>query len=161
MISQTICLFTLSKFSNLLFLKCFNFFCFSKNKVRKRKDDDNLSTPSTSSDEQQQQPNNNNNNALNENSKNNCTHIKKSILDIGKLQKSIYQHSKNRKIKFCVECEKNSTTTNQENENDFEYDETCWLCLKCGIQLCGRARAAHALNHYSVIIYIILNGNYI
>ncbi|KAH8419793.1 hypothetical protein KR009_002663 [Drosophila setifemur] len=31
---------------------------------------------------------------------------------------------------------------------DIEFDSTLWLCLKCGSQLCGRARHKHALEHY-------------
>nr|CAH7763379.1 unnamed protein product [Callosobruchus chinensis] len=36
-----------------------------------------------------------------------------------------------------------------DNDMDFiEYDQSLWLCLKCGNQACGRGRNKHALKHF-------------
>lgn len=77
-----------------------------------------------------------------------CSHVNKSIV-VAKIKKII----KNGLANACVECEKEKAANinNNANEDDeFEYDQSLWLCLRCGVQLCGRAANKHALQHYEV-----------
>lgn len=80
----------------------------------------------------------------NTNSTDVCVHINKSI-EINRVRKAI----KLGQIETanCSECSKSDSVVETDN-NDFEYDQTIWLCLKCGSQLCGRAKNRHALLHY-------------
>lgn len=93
----------------------------------------------------------------NTNSADICIHINKSI-DINRVRKAI--KSSQMETDKCSECIKNVTVT-ESADNDFEYDKTVWLCLKCGSQLCGRARNKHALLHYetprSDLHYLAIN----
>lgn len=78
-----------------------------------------------------------------------CSHVNKSIA-VAKIKKLI---KSNGLMSSCSECEKDKkilNNTNTEDDNEDGYDETLWLCLKCGVQLCGRARNKHALQHYEV-----------
>jgi len=58
----------------------------------------------------------------------------------------------------CLQCQKLGKTAAEGvgasgsggDPGEFEFDSTLWLCLKCGSQLCGRARHKHALEHYKV-----------
>lgn len=90
------------------------------------RNDDNLKSPSSSK----------------------CSHINKSIV-VTKIKKII----KNGLLTSCSECEKENLiiqNNNNKDEDEYEYDRTLWLCLKCGVQLCGRAKNKHALQHYEV-----------
>lgn len=77
-----------------------------------------------------------------------CEHSKKSV-DVQRLRKAFkaspIDHEK------CVECAKlpNGVNTTPES-NEFEYDRTLWMCLKCGSHLCGRYANKHAILHYEV-----------
>ncbi|XP_004524965.1 ubiquitin carboxyl-terminal hydrolase 45 [Ceratitis capitata] len=82
-----------------------------------------------------------------------CQHAKKSV-DTTKLRKVL---KTNGLVAECMQCAKQGATSPaaevKESSMDesicgFEYDNTLWLCLKCGSQLCGRARNQHALQHY-------------
>lgn len=73
-----------------------------------------------------------------------CVHINKSI-DINRVRKAIKLDQL--ETEKCSECIKTATTA-ETTDGDFEYDKTIWLCLKCGSQLCGRAKNKHALSHY-------------
>lgn len=78
-----------------------------------------------------------------ENVKSACPHIKKDV-DLSKLKRTLkiggYE-------KECSECTKNNQ--NDASDPDFEIDNSLWMCLRCGSQLCGRARNKHALNHFN------------
>lgn len=72
-----------------------------------------------------------------------CSHTAKAV-DLPKIKKII----RNGLLTDCPECEK-SPVENGVLEDDFEYDLSLWLCLKCGNQGCGRGKRKHALNHYN------------
>lgn len=73
-----------------------------------------------------------------------CVHIKKAV-DPQKLRRSFKKSSiENEK---CFECAK-MANGGVPDDNDFEYDRTLWLCLKCGSHLCGRSVNQHALKHF-------------
>uniref|UniRef100_A0A1L8DTN2 Ubiquitin carboxyl-terminal hydrolase n=1 Tax=Nyssomyia neivai TaxID=330878 RepID=A0A1L8DTN2_9DIPT len=73
-----------------------------------------------------------------------CSHAAKSI-DHNRLRKLLKAAGLD--LEDCKECSKN-TASNANAENDFEYDKSLWMCLKCGSSLCGRARNQHALKHF-------------
>lgn len=70
-----------------------------------------------------------------------CNHIGKGV-DLPKIKKMI----RNGLSTECIECEKNPVENGI--EDDFEYDLSLWLCLKCGNQGCGRSKRKHALSHW-------------
>lgn len=86
-----------------------------------------------------------------------CQHIKKSV-DTLKLRKLLNNIGL---LAECSQCQKffaNASPSPPCHDFDgpdspysFEYDNTLWLCLKCGTQLCGRSRNQHALLHYKVL----------
>lgn len=75
-----------------------------------------------------------------------CSHLAKS-LDSSKLRKVIKNGGIHQK---CCECEKMPDGMPASTDEMFEYDNTLWLCLRCGSQLCGRRMNQHALAHYNV-----------
>lgn len=73
-----------------------------------------------------------------------CPHISKST-DPTKLRKALQKFGID--TRKCSECVKQPD--NESTDSDlYEYDKRLWLCLKCGSQLCGRARNQHAMQHY-------------
>ncbi|RVE49883.1 hypothetical protein evm_005476 [Chilo suppressalis] len=78
-----------------------------------------------------------------ENVKSACPHVAKAV-DLTRLKKSLKTGGFD---KECAECKKNAK--NEIPDPDFEEDLTLWMCLRCGTQLCGRARNKHALNHFN------------
>ncbi|XP_017024269.1 ubiquitin carboxyl-terminal hydrolase 16/45 isoform X2 [Drosophila kikkawai] len=81
-----------------------------------------------------------------------CQHIKKAV-DATRLRRQL----RNTGLLYeCSQCQKlgqaktagNAESTGGGESGDYEFDSTLWLCLKCGSQLCGRARKKHALEHY-------------
>lgn len=84
-----------------------------------------------------------------------CPHLKKAV-DSAKLRKLLKATGL---VLDCTECQKSGVASPaaeaSENTVDsaagFEYDNTLWLCLKCGSQLCGRVKNQHALQHYKVM----------
>lgn len=81
-----------------------------------------------------------------------CSHINKS-LDSTKLRKVLKAGGVQRK---CNECEKMSNDPEMALDDMYEYDNTLWLCLRCGSQLCGRRMNKHALIHYDVSTFIVI-----
>lgn len=75
-----------------------------------------------------------------------CAHVNKSI-ESTKLRKALKAVGINQK---CGDCEKNPDLQVESNDDMFEYDNSLWLCLRCGSQLCGRRMNKHALQHYDV-----------
>lgn len=71
-----------------------------------------------------------------------CSHINKAV-DLPKLRKAL---TRTGFLTDCEECKKVPIPTDM---GDFEFDNTLWLCLKCGHQACGRYRNQHALHHYN------------
>lgn len=78
-----------------------------------------------------------------------CSHINKS-LDSTKLRKILKANGVHSK---CCECEKMPKDPEMALDDMYEYDNTLWLCLRCGSQLCGRRMNKHALVHYNVSAY--------
>ena len=76
-----------------------------------------------------------------------CIHVSKSI-DASKLRKVLKAGGIHEKCSECMKLPENEATSDEM----YEYDNTLWLCLRCGSQLCGRARNKHALEHYNVSI---------
>lgn len=76
-----------------------------------------------------------------------CQHIKKAV-DPTRLRR----HLKSTGLLYdCQMCQKLNPPNSSGNESAAcEYDNTLWLCLKCGTQLCSRERNKHALLHYQV-----------
>lgn len=74
-----------------------------------------------------------------------CSHVAKS-LETSKLRKLMRSGGISQK---CCECEK-LPDPDLANDDMYEYDNTLWLCLRCGTQLCGRRKNKHALAHYDV-----------
>lgn len=86
------------------------------------------------------------NNCQGTNSLNKCQHLKKAV-DVQKLRK-LFKNT-NLEMENCSECLKTDIPlTVNDYEDQFEYDKTLWLCLKCGSQLCGRSKNKHALIHF-------------
>jgi uncharacterized UBP type Zn finger protein len=75
-----------------------------------------------------------------------CTHMNQAIM-VAKIKKLV----KNGLLNSCLECEREKLPL--ENEEGFEYDRSLWLCLRCGVQLCGRRANKHALQHFEVSIF--------
>lgn len=74
-----------------------------------------------------------------------CSHVKRAV-EIQRLRKAFKRGPIENET--CVECTK---ATNGDGEaEDFEYDRSLWMCLKCGSHLCGRTVNKHALKHYEV-----------
>ncbi|XP_063829314.1 ubiquitin carboxyl-terminal hydrolase 16/45 isoform X2 [Ostrinia nubilalis] len=78
-----------------------------------------------------------------ENVKSACPHVAKAI-DLTRLKKTLKTGGFE---KECAECKKSAK--NEVSDPDFEEDLSLWMCLRCGSQLCGRARNKHALNHFN------------
>lgn len=72
-----------------------------------------------------------------------CPHVAKAV-DLTRLKKTLKTGGFE---KECAECKK--AAKNEVSDPDFEEDLTLWMCLRCGSQLCGRARNKHALNHFN------------
>ncbi|XP_017064715.1 ubiquitin carboxyl-terminal hydrolase 16 [Drosophila eugracilis] len=82
-----------------------------------------------------------------------CQHIKKAV-DAARLRRILKPTGL---LYECSQCQKLGKTAGEGaaasggsngEAGEFEFDSTLWLCLKCGSQLCGRARHKHALEHY-------------
>lgn len=103
--------------------------------ARKRRQDDPYANDSDSSSES-------NSNTGKNGSK--CPHIKRAV-DPQRLRRAYKKSSfENEK---CVECAKMPNGGGLDDK-DFEYDQTLWMCLKCGSNLCGRTVNQHALKHH-------------
>lgn len=72
-----------------------------------------------------------------------CPHVAKAV-DLTRLKKVLKTGGFD---KECAECKK--SPSNEVSDPDFEEDLSLWMCLRCGSQLCGRARNKHALNHFN------------
>lgn len=91
-----------------------------------------------------------------------CPHSKKAI-DIAKLRKVLKPLGL---AKSCSECEKSpkangvAASADHVGEDDEDevifFDNTLWLCMKCGSQLCGRSKKEHALTHFQVTFEITI-----
>ncbi|XP_073829445.1 ubiquitin specific protease 16/45 [Musca autumnalis] len=82
-----------------------------------------------------------------------CPHLKRAV-DAAKLRKLLKGTGL---LLDCTECNKMgvaspaaeaSQTSLESPSMSFECDNTLWLCLKCGSQLCGRSKNQHALQHF-------------
>lgn len=72
-----------------------------------------------------------------------CHHVAKAV-DLTRLKKSLKTGGFE---KECSECKKSAST--EVIDPNYEEDQTLWMCLRCGTQLCGRTRNKHALNHFN------------
>lgn len=93
-----------------------------------------------------------------------CIHITKAI-DFAKVKKYIKQSGFS---STCSECERQKNETpelanNDDEEEEGEYDRSLWMCLRCGLQFCGRTVNKHAIAHYEVTKenydYFLLSAN--
>jgi ubiquitin carboxyl-terminal hydrolase 16/45 len=78
-----------------------------------------------------------------------CLHVSKSI-DPTKLRKILKTSSSNSLLKSCPECPNNDLPV---EEDGVLYEQSLWLCLRCGVQLCGRRQNQHALKHFEVSLH--------
>ncbi|KAM7347020.1 ubiquitin specific protease 16/45 isoform 2-T2 [Cochliomyia hominivorax] len=80
-----------------------------------------------------------------------CDHVKKAV-DSSKLRKLLKPTGLlldcEQCKKLCVTSPAAEATESPDSPGAFEYDNTLWLCLKCGTQLCGRSKNQHALKHF-------------
>ncbi|CAG9774052.1 unnamed protein product [Ceutorhynchus assimilis] len=83
-----------------------------------------------------------------------CTHINKAV-DILRVKKVI---AKSGFLTDCLDCKlfpedlpSCLTDLDLQTRLNLSFDDSLWLCLKCGHQACGRDKAAHALKHYSTV----------
>ncbi|XP_049541601.1 ubiquitin carboxyl-terminal hydrolase 45 [Anopheles darlingi] len=78
-----------------------------------------------------------------------CSHIQKGI-DLPTIRKQIKTQGYRGTCKMCDQnpSTKGSESTTTITTEGGDADNTLWLCLKCGSQLCGRNRNQHALLHY-------------
>lgn len=82
----------------------------------------------------------------------NCQHIKRAV-DLSTLRKALKTPKFN--AEKCNECAMPGTPASPQveqldNGDDYEYDQSLWVCLKCGASNCGRTVNKHALKHYEV-----------
>ncbi|KAH8283247.1 hypothetical protein KR044_000967 [Drosophila immigrans] len=76
-----------------------------------------------------------------------CQHIKRAV-DTTRLRRQLKATGL---LYECVQCQKLLHATNAAGSSETqecEADNTLWLCLNCGTQLCGRERNMHALLHH-------------
>nr|XP_015838142.1 PREDICTED: ubiquitin carboxyl-terminal hydrolase 16 [Tribolium castaneum]XP_015838143.1 PREDICTED: ubiquitin carboxyl-terminal hydrolase 16 [Tribolium castaneum]XP_015838144.1 PREDICTED: ubiquitin carboxyl-terminal hydrolase 16 [Tribolium castaneum] len=72
-----------------------------------------------------------------------CRHVRQAV-DLQKVKKALI------KTGLTTECEqcKKMPKVASEMEPEFEFDNSLWLCLRCGNQACGRNKNMHALEHF-------------
>lgn len=104
---------------------------------KKRQNDPQNDSSTDSSEEKQQQGS--------------CPHINKAV-DMNKLRKvfKIKNVFINDNCSECTKTTNGSTSTENDDKNEFAYDRTLWLCLNCGTHLCGRSKNRHAILHFEV-----------
>lgn len=71
-----------------------------------------------------------------------CVHINKAV-DLSKVRKVLTRTG------FLTDCDECKKLPPSNDMGDIEFDNTLWLCLKCGNQACGRGRNMHALKHFN------------
>ncbi|XP_058063880.1 ubiquitin carboxyl-terminal hydrolase 45 [Anopheles bellator] len=77
-----------------------------------------------------------------------CTHIQKAI-DLATIRKKIKTEGYD---SVCKKCDEEGRLHSELLvEHSTVLDNTLWLCLKCGSQLCGRKQNQHALQHYRAL----------
>lgn len=76
-----------------------------------------------------------------------CKHVNRSV-DLSKVKRSII---KNGLSTDCEQCKNMPPSPSADAEFDIglEFDESLWLCLRCGNKGCGRAKNKHALQHFN------------
>jgi len=78
-----------------------------------------------------------------------CPHVQKSC-EPNKLRKALKTAGL---LTECPQCvreageQPDATAEGNELEPVYEYEESLWVCLQCGAQLCGRTKNQHALAH--------------
>lgn len=84
---------------------------------------------------------------LDKNDEKSCPHLVKS-LDSTKLKKILKSDGL---AKSCKDCNNLDLSKTEDNFDDGSVtDESLWLCMRCGVQLCGRFKNKHALSHFEV-----------
>ncbi|RZC36527.1 UCH and/or zf-UBP domain containing protein, partial [Asbolus verrucosus] len=73
-----------------------------------------------------------------------CRHIGRAV-DLQKVKKALI---KTGLLNDCEQCQK-MPKVESDMDAEFEFDNSLWLCLRCGNQACGRSRNKHALQHYN------------
>lgn len=79
-----------------------------------------------------------------------CGHITKAV-DLQKVKKSVMKSGFKTE---CDDCKLSPVENGFEDkalgfDSDFEYDNSLWMCLRCGNQACGRGKNKHALKHFN------------
>lgn len=110
----------------------------TKKMVKKRRQSDPCANDSDSTSEENFRVDKNDSNPK-------CLHIKKAV-DIQRLRKFFKKSTLG--TEKCGECAK--MVNGDAETEDFEFDRSLWMCLKCGSHLCGRTVNQHALKHYQV-----------
>jgi ubiquitin carboxyl-terminal hydrolase 16/45 len=77
--------------------------------------------------------------------KSECTHIRQAV-DLQKVKKALI---KSGLMADCEQCKK-MPKVESDMDAEFEFDNSLWLCLRCGNQACGRSRNKHALEHFKI-----------
>lgn len=76
-----------------------------------------------------------------------CPHLRRAV-DLQKVRATL--KTTHIELEKCSQCEKagSSGSKTADSEELYDVDKSQWLCLRCGTQLCGRAKNQHALQHY-------------
>lgn len=73
-----------------------------------------------------------------------CRHINKAV-DLQRVKKALVRTGFSNDCEQCLQMKKEVV---EEMEAEFEFENSLWLCLRCGNQSCGRMRNKHALQHF-------------
>lgn len=72
-----------------------------------------------------------------------CRHIRQAV-DLQRVKKALIRTGLSSE---CEQCKK-MPKIEPEMDMEFEFDNSLWLCLRCGNQACGRNKNMHALEHF-------------
>lgn len=79
-----------------------------------------------------------------------CAHVGKAV-NLSLVRKTIMSTNGGKMFSDCIDCKRNPAASSSTNGDSlsklYEFDDTIWICLRCGHAGCGRMRAAHAVAH--------------
>ncbi|KAJ6637278.1 Ubiquitin carboxyl-terminal hydrolase 45 [Pseudolycoriella hygida] len=103
--------------------------------AKKKRQNDPQNDSSTDSSEEKQQDT--------------CSHVNKAV-HITKLRKEFKLKNvfANDNCSECAKTTNGTTSTDTDDNTEFPYDKTLWLCLNCGSHLCGNSKKDHAIHHF-------------
>lgn len=84
-----------------------------------------------------------------------CAHVGKAV-NLSRVRKAFMSSNGEKMFTDCIDCKRNPPQTSSSTNGDpsssllselYEFDDSLWICLRCGHAGCGRTRAAHAVAH--------------